>query len=367
MRVYIPSMDEFFAWAHANKRKYVVLRGFHEFETAYPRPLAKADVDLLVEDGLGQELQRRYRWYTKAQGTKCDVYDVSGTHGADYLGFPYLPVTLARQVLNNRKFWRDRFYIPDAADHLHSLLYHVAYHKAEHSGLHLHDASLSTSKYRKEIDELLWSLSLQLSQDLTSIHRYLVQQGFSPAYEVQAAYLRNDFSRHFKSKFRAQICAESPGEMNLFVVRGVAVRKGLHSEIIKRLQDRYKIVAVKDISLMTKLATRHRMRGGKWKRGGMPAIAVVVFDPDPVPVPAEDANVHPFVFNARQFMKRELRTWFANASGTDPKHNPLHSTDNEAEALGHLPLFFSHYEQVEIMRQLEDLRRQVAAHRSKRA
>ena len=94
------------------------------------------------------------------------------------------------------------------------------------------------------------------------------------------------------------------------------------------------------------------MRGGKWKRGGKPQLAVVVFDPNPVVATESERQVHPFVFNARQFIKREWREWFTAETGARPQDNPIHSTDNEAEAVGHLPLFFDATEQQHILGQL---------------
>ncbi|MBI3419369.1 MAG: hypothetical protein HY053_04465, partial [Proteobacteria bacterium] len=74
-----------------------------------------------------------------------------------------------------------------------------------------------------------------------------------------------------------------------------------------------------------------------------------------------DKEIHPFVFNARQFFKPKLREWFTAATGTKASANPLHSTDNEAEAIGHLPLFFTEEEQQEIFRRIEELRAPLAA------
>src|ERR1044071_9754064 len=110
MRVYVPSMEEFFNWAYAHDQAYSVLRGFGDFEASYPAPLAKADVDLLVSDSMGAAIKLKYGRYTKAQGTKCDVYTVSGDAGTDYLGFPYFPVGLAQTVLAERRLWRNRFF-----------------------------------------------------------------------------------------------------------------------------------------------------------------------------------------------------------------------------------------------------------------
>ena len=51
-----------------------------------------------------------------------------------------------------------------------------------------------------------------------------------------------------------------------------------------------------------------------------------------------------------------MAAWFAEATGLHLKHNPLHSTDNEAEALGHLALFFTPQERADLHRRVEALR-----------
>src|SRR5690606_24225707 len=151
---------------------------------------------------------------------------------------------------------------------------------------------------------------------------------------------------------RARVMTDLPGEMNLFVIRQVALRNNLQQEIIRALRDHYRILLVKDIPFLTRQMRSKGMRGGKWRRGGKPCIAVVVFDPHPAPTTAEDRKVHPFVFNSRQFMKRELREWFTRVTGEKASQNPIHSTDNEAEAAGHFPLFFSAHEQEDIFDRL---------------
>jgi hypothetical protein len=56
-------------------------------------------------------------------------------------------------------------------------------------------------------------------------------------------------------------------------------------------------------------------------------------------------------------MKRDLRDWFAKATGLHTKHNPLHSTDNEAEAIGHLALFFTPEQRADLYERIQALRK----------
>jgi hypothetical protein len=126
--------------------------------------------------------------------------------------------------------------------------------------------------------------------------------------------------------------------------------------LLEALGRDYEILADKAIPWLTRLKTNSKIRGGKWKRGGPPVHAVVVFDRNPLPALGDEATPHPFVFNGRQFLKKGLRDDFSKVTGLHTRHNPLHSTDNEAEALGHLDLYFTPDERESLFRRLEAIR-----------
>jgi hypothetical protein len=362
MRAYIPDMPVFFSWMKEAGFRYVVLRGFRDLGDFYPARGAKRDVDFLVEDAALPAIAGRYGKHRRAQGVKCDFYNVTGEGPGVYLGGSYFPPALAAYVLSDRRLWKDKFYVPGARAHLLSLLYHITYQKSERSSIDISDAAKSReSKYCAELDALCQELGLELVYTLNSFHAYLARAGHSLPQERMAAYLQNDFAHGHKSLLLANVRHELPGELNLFVIRRVAVSKGVHTELIEALRKQYDILAVKEISWLTHITKGRHMRGGKWRRGGRPCIAVAVFDRDPIASTAEDRKIHPFVFNARQFMKRELRDWFTKKTGAKPTANPIHSTDNEAEAIGHLPLFFTAQEQEEILAKVRDLHDTIAA------
>lgn len=141
------------------------------------------------------------------------------------------------------------------------------------------------------------------------------------------------------------------GELNLFVIRHIATQhKGGVEMLLAELAKHYTIIAIKNVSWRFRWFKAHTIRGGKWKRGGKPALAVIVFDPQPIDITSEaDASeTHPFVFNARQFFKPKLRAAFAEKFSVKPKLNPLHSADNEYEALEHMQHLFSQKEMAQI-------------------
>lgn len=360
MRVYIPDMTEFFAWMARERHAYVVMRGFEEFAEGYPKHGAKEDVDLLVADAAIRPIRARYGHIKKSRGVKCDIYDVSGSAEGSYLGHAYYPPALAHKTLSSPRLWRDKFAVPDVEAHFLTLIYHIAYHKAERARMDISDEKQSVaSKYISELEALKKELGISLPNTLEAFHDYLKRANFTMPYAHFAGSLQNDFIQHVKSYFMAKVVAESKGELNLFVIRTVAMQAKLDVVLIDELKKHYVVLAVKPIPLLTRFRTRNQMRGGKWRRGGWPCMAVVVYDPHPQPTTAEQRKVHPFVFNNRQFFKPALREWFTKTAGTNPKANPVHSTDNEAEALGHLNLFFTEQEQLEILEKVGKLRQEI--------
>jgi hypothetical protein len=357
LRVYIPDMTEFFAWMEQSGHGYVVLRGFSGFAEGYPAHGAKEDVDLLVSDDAVLPIKARYHAYSKRRGVKCDVYSVSGHDHGGYLGLPYYPAAFASEIISTRRRFRDLFYVPDAKHHLLSLLYHITYQKMEASKIDIDDPALSSgSKYVHELEPLCAETGDSLTHSLLAYHDFLRGAGLAPSYDVLAVYVQNQFAHDVKSMFMAHLFREFSGEMNMFVIRGVAVKTGTHTALIDMLRQHYKTILVKDIPFFTRLTESGKMRGGKWRRGGRPHIAVLVFDPHPQETTEEDRKVHGYVFNSRQFVKRGFREWFTKKTGCKASANPLHSTDNEAEAVGHFPMFFSAHEQEDIFLRLKELR-----------
>lgn len=313
-----------------------------------------ADVDLLVDDQAISGLKAVFRG--RRSGTKIDCYGIEGLHGSDYHGFPHLPEPLGRQILARRRQVAG-VWVPHPLDELNGLLYHMAYHKSLQSGVHVSDPAHSTPTPGTErLAALQTECGFTVTCTLEGFHRHLESCGLAVSEARLVAYIEHDFRHGRKSLFHARLQDRYPGELNLFVIRGVAVRHGKSDALIELLRERYQIVSIKAIDRWTRLTRVRHMRGGKWHRGGRPHIAVVVFDPAPVPTTADERKIHPFVFNRNQFVKVEWRDWFCRETTARAKDNPIHSTDNEAEARGHLPLFFSTEEREQIRRSLPSLR-----------
>ena len=353
MSMFRASPREVLAWLEQNGVEHVILRyGPGVLDTRVK------DVDLLVDDQAIAALKAAFG--KRRSGTKIDCYGIEGLHGSDYHGFPHLPEPLGRQILARRRLL-EGVWVPHPLDELNGLLYHMAYHKSLQSGVHVSDPARSSSTPGTErLAVLQKECGVTVTPTLEGFHRHLESCGLAVSETRLGAYIEHDFRHGRKSLFHAGLQDRHPGELNLFVIRGIAVRHGKSEALIERLRERYRIVSIKSIDWLTRLTRARRMRGGKWRRGGRPHIAVVVFDPEPVPATSDERKIHPFVFNRNQFIKVALRDWFCRETTARAKDNPIHSTDNEAEALGHLPLFFSPGERDEIRRSLSTLRAEVS-------
>lgn len=358
MRVYLKKPEAFFAWMDREGYRYAVLRGYRNMGED-PRPGGKDDVDLLVEDRAVGPVRQYCRGVLKPFGLKCDVYSAGAGLGADFAGHAYFPEALARAVLERRVRWQDAFYVPCDRDLYDSLLFHLAYQKAEACRADATDpAAFRAYKRYGFVKDLAQRLGLPFDLSLLEMHRLLKERGYGIDQGRLASYLQNQFKRLFKSRFYALLLAtENPGELNLFVLRSKAVRRGFRQVLLDEIGRHYTILAVQDIPWLTRLTKAKYMRGNKWRWGGWPVVAVVVFDPAPLWRAAEDRDQeHPLVFSSRQFFKRDLRDRIVREGRLYHKDNALHSTDNEAEAVGHLDLFFTPEQERALYARAEALR-----------
>lgn len=358
MRVYLRAPHDFFNWLDENRYLYAVLRGYQNMGEN-PSRGGKDDVDILVEDRAVAAIATWCRAVPKRLGLKCDVYSVSSGCGADFVGGAYFPEALARSILQNRVRWQDAFNVPCDRDLYYSLLFHLAYQKAEACKADALDPSAFRAYKRYAfIRDLAQRLDLPYDLSLLDMHRLLAAQGYGIDQPRAVRYLQNQFKRLFKSRFYALLFAmENLGELNLFVLRAKAVRRGFRQTMLDELAKHYTVLAAKDIPWLTRLTRAKYMRGNKWRWGGWPVVAVLVFDPAPQWRTREACDKeHPLVFNSRQFFKRELRDRIVSDGRLYHKDNALHSTDNEAEAVGHLDLFFTPEEERVLYAQTAELR-----------
>ncbi len=323
------------------------------------------DMALLLADSAFAALKDAQKpGVSKWRGIKCELYSASGAHSGDLAGKAYFPEVLTNAILQNRTLWQNRFYVPCNRDLYHSLLYHLAYQKAEES---LADATNPAAFSKNERYPLMLQLSQSLNQpcdfSLFDMHRLLTEQGYAIDTPRAIAYLQAQFKYRFKSRFYALLMArENLGEINMFVLRAKVIRHGFRQALLDEIAQHYTILTAKDIPWLTRFKKAKYMRGNKWRRGGWPAVAVVVFDAAPIwRTPEDRASMHPLVFNGRQFFKRDLRERVVQDGKLYHKINALHSTDNEAEAVGHFDLFFTPQEEQSIYAAAASIRANLTA------
>ncbi len=224
MSLRVESANSLFSWLNSQGIRYVVLRDFDRIEKIERAPEIDDDIDLLVEDSALPTIHDRFGKAKRRRGVKCDIYGVRGEDGSDYLGHPHLPVVLGERMLERRRALNNRLYVPDTQDHLDGLLYHLVYHKNLQSGIHWHDlAESKKSPHVSTLSRLTSELRLDLPLTHEAFHAYLCNAGLGITRQRLIAYIQRDFRYGRKVYFHALIQNELSGEMNLFVIRKIAM------------------------------------------------------------------------------------------------------------------------------------------------
>lgn len=303
------------------------------------RPLALAD----ELDGNATEMRAR-------------VYGCKGLQGTDHLGFSLLPEPLAAEVLQRPEAStlgpvarpRERFL---------SLAYRMVYQQSALAGLPWRNPQRAQDCFGlRLLRQRMADAKIELPLTQRALHNHLVALGYGVTPDRLQAYIAQDIARGHKIFFHAWLLNQLPGEMNLFFIRQSALDHQVEHSLLERVSGLYEILATKPIGPAARKRALEQLRGGRWARGGPPALAVVVFDPKPRPTSEDQRRVHPYVFNAKQLIKQDWREWFVSATGDGDNANPIHSTDNEAEAMAYLPLFFDRREVAQIRERLSELR-----------
>lgn len=288
--------------------------------------------------------------------TPIGIYGSHGRQGTDHLGFSLLPEPLAATLLKH-PLASGLGPVGRPEERFSSLAYRLIYQQGADSGLPWRDpAQGEESDSTRLLRQRMADAKIELPLTQRALHNHLVALGYGVTPERLQAYVAHDIARGQKVFFHAWLLNQLPGEMNLFLIRQSALDHRVEDRLMERLSGLYEILASKPIDANARQRALKHIRGGRWARGGPPALAVVVFDPNPRPTSEDQRRVHPYVFNAKQLIKQDWREWFVSATGDDDNANPIHSTDNEAEAMACLPLFFDRREQEQIRARLRKLR-----------
>jgi len=278
-----------------------------------------------------------------------DVYTIYGTHGGRFADTPYFPIELSLKLLTNRRLYNKLIWIPNPMAHFLSLIYHAMFHKLEFldrgsAGSGKKDHAETDHNYPMAIETVLETLECKESLKRLKYAEILESFGCYPPPDVISMLSRkNRNTLHLYPRLYSNIRGLP---ISLFIIRESALMSGMLTSISTFLEDTYmfEIVAsfalteahVKDLSFS--------MRGMNWgngpypNSGGLPAYALVVIDYYPQPVTSQAMQrVFPCLTNVRfHDCKLRIRELVNAKLGYFKSFNPIHSTDNEYEALWYL-------------------------------
>lgn len=331
----------------AEQVNYVVLRWFDHL----PHLEEHEDLDMLVAD---DSLDSVLKLLQEKPGiVPCDVYSETGLARSDYRGTPYYPHHVAGWLLEGRVRHNDLFYVPNRYNYFHSLAYHAVYHKGTRSNLDRGDTGLKARKgtaghdYAVTLGKMAEKLQIEVDISLEGLHRYLQDTGWGPAPELLArlslACPGNKWLRMLAERLEPHVHDQG---LALFVIREQAVERGFQDKILGMIeQGGFEIVATRELSREVVEYSAPRTRGGNWRvgpfatSGGRPAVAVVVYDHEPLPPNRRQYRKFPQRTNARIFLKEQIRDWIIDELPTKEGFNAIHSSDHAAEAWHLLELY----------------------------
>jgi hypothetical protein len=162
----------------------VVLRWFEDLPQVEPGH----DIDLLVDDEQVDFVQSLLSDRPRKGAQHLDVCSVSGLPGSDLAGLPCFPPPLAREILANAVWLRDKYRVPDLKGHFLGLAYHAAYHKGYSSGLSAGSGSDEERRparhdYEAVLADLAGQLGESLIPTLQGVDQYFADRALRPSPE----------------------------------------------------------------------------------------------------------------------------------------------------------------------------------------
>lgn len=342
-RRYLPAgldVTRFFELLKEHDVCYVVLRWFDTL----PHVDEDEDIDVLVADEDLDFVQSLLVTRPPSRGgQKLDVYSVSGLPGSDFGGVPYYPPQFARRVLANAVWLRDLFRVPDLEHHFDSLSYHAVFHKGYASGLL---AGVPSDRPRQATDHdyeavlagLANQLGTPLAPNLDTLDLHLHSKGLRPPLDTLERLLpRNPwiYDRFFRDQPEIEQLWHG---LVVFVLRERAADQVVEARHELDRQG-FEVLEVVRLDQSQREAASHRIRGGNWERGpwpvsgGAPSVYLIAYDVAPrLSKPADGRGLNERIPAAKELLRRRL------LHGVEPSalYNPVHSSDNGAQALDYL-------------------------------
>jgi hypothetical protein len=330
----------FFELLDEHAVSYVVLRWFESL----PHVDEGEDIDILVAD---EDLDVVHGLLVakppRGGSQKLDVYSVSGLPGSDFSGVPYYPPSFARRLLANAVTLHGLFRVPDLEGHFDSLSYHAVYHKGHASGLASGGQSdrprqATDHDYEAVLADLANQLGTPLVPDLDTLDLHLHGKGLRPPLDTLERLLPRNPWIHDRFFGSAPEIDELWRGLAVFVLRERAAHR---VDVAERELDRqgFEVLEVVRLDTAQREAASHRLRGGNWERGpwpvsgGLPSVYLIAYDVAPQLSDSADGRG----LNERiPPAKARLRDCLLEGVEPAARYNPVHSSDNGAQALDYL-------------------------------
>ncbi|WP_262499741.1 hypothetical protein [Planococcus sp. ANT_H30] len=336
-------LDSFFKLLNERQLDYVVLRWFDEL----PFLDLNEDVDLLVSDRHIEKVRELLN--EKVGILPFDIYSVGGLTGSNFKNIAYYPPYLAETILDQKKLWNNKYYVPSNIHYFLSLMYHAVYHKGEKSGIPANvEGRVKKMPQDHDYPAVLQQLAAETGNSLEEIslpyfHHFLEEQGWAPStdtirklIEVSGNWLESvikSSEHHF----------EKDGELMVFVVREWAEQRQLTDYMIDWFE-RNGLCLIRAIKLddEQKRNAAQNLRGGNWGQGpwpvsgGKPSTLLVMYDYHPKQLDSKMKKKYPHVSNEHYLLKEQLRSEINGSLSKEQRANPLHSADDEIEALDYI-------------------------------
>jgi hypothetical protein len=229
-----------------------------------------------------------------------------------------------------------------------SLAYHAVYHKGGASGLPSRSVATQAvpeHDYAAALGALARSLRIEVPLTLEDLDEHLASEGWRPPLDTLGRLARRNA---WVARRVAALVGEGAQEYRgvvVFLVRQRALELGLADEIAERLASRgFEIVLRRALAPDAAERVRLHARGGNWERGpyprsgGPPALALVAFDPAPLPPTRDEEAEHPGLENARILAKTAIRDALNARLPAQERSNWLHSSDHAWGAREYLRL-----------------------------
>ncbi|ANU10182.1 hypothetical protein BBH88_07645 [Planococcus antarcticus DSM 14505] len=336
-------LENFFELLNERKLNYVILRWFDEL----PFLDLDEDVDLLISDDHIEKVRDLLN--EKIGILPFDIYSVGGLTGSNFHNIAYYPPYIAETILDQRELWNGKYSVPSKRHYFLSLMYHAVYHKGEKSGI-----SAKSGGTVKQIPQdhdypgVLQQLAQETGSELDEIslecfHHFLEQEGWAPSTDTIRKLIGVSGNWLESTITSSEHNFKKDGELMVFVIREWATERQLTDKIVDWFE-RNGLCLVRAVELdeEQKRNAAQSMRGGNWGQGpwpvsgGKPSTLLIMYDYHPKSLNTKMKKKYPHVSNEHYLLKEQLRSEINFSLSKEERANPLHSADDEIEALDYI-------------------------------